>query len=64
MAVNPQNWTTTFEVIHRYYADFTVSGFSVEEDFGLNVAIIAEDDSLSTPYEDGLWHLTDELQGT
>lgn len=61
-AVNPQNWSTTFEVIHRYYADFYVTGFSMEEDFGLNVALIAEDDSLSTPYEDGIWHLTEGLQ--
>ncbi|HSH01071.1 MAG TPA: LamG-like jellyroll fold domain-containing protein [Anaerolineae bacterium] len=61
---NPQNWTTNLQILHRYYDDFYVTGFAVEEDFGMNVAIIAEDDSLTTPYEDGIWHLSAELEKT
>ncbi|MEM7128456.1 MAG: LamG-like jellyroll fold domain-containing protein [Chloroflexota bacterium] len=61
---NTQNWTSHVAVIQRYYESFHLTGMSVTEDAGLQVAMIADDDALTAPYERDLWRLADGLQRT
>ncbi|MCP4542385.1 MAG: hypothetical protein GY832_35125, partial [Chloroflexi bacterium] len=56
-------WKTSQSVIHSYYDDFYITGMSVREDHGIDLAIIAETDT-SLAYESDLWHLANTLQNT
>ncbi|MCP4537165.1 MAG: LamG domain-containing protein, partial [Chloroflexi bacterium] len=56
-------WYTSQTVIQTYYDDFYITGMSVREDHGIDLAIIAETDT-SLAYESNLWHLANTLQQT
>ncbi|MCP4538821.1 MAG: hypothetical protein GY832_16935, partial [Chloroflexi bacterium] len=57
------NWTTSNSVIQTYYESFTLTGLTVREDHGLDVAIIAQPPGTGNAnYDDQLWHMADSLQ--
>ena len=56
------NWVTRNSIIQTYYESFTLTGLTVREDHGIDVAIIAQPPGGN--YEDDLWHLGDSLQTT
>ncbi|MCP4541339.1 MAG: LamG domain-containing protein, partial [Chloroflexi bacterium] len=63
-ATNSGNWVTSMAVIQTYYEDFTLTGLSVREDYGMDMAVIAQTDALTVDYENYLWHLSNNLLAT
>ena len=55
---------TEKKAIKTYYEDFYLTGMAVREDYGLDLAIMAQNNALSTDYENYLWHLSNGLQVT
>ena len=58
------HWVTDFQVVQTYYEDFTLTGLTVREDYGLELAVMAQSDALTVDYENYLWHLSNALQTT
>lgn len=58
------NWISEESIIQTYYDPFSLTGLSVKEDQGMEVALLAQRNATSAAagYEDGLWHVADGLQ--
>lgn len=55
------NWQSYTDVVHTYYEDWYVTGLSVQEEQGVDVAIISS--NVAEGYdESSLWHVADGLQ--
>lgn len=63
----PAHWNTNVSrVIHTYQDDFTLSGLSVVEDHGVNMAVIFENPATDSDpnYDDPLWGMSHGLERT
>jgi hypothetical protein len=58
------HWVTDQNVAQIYYDDFHLTGLSVTEEHGMNVAVIAQKHLAQGSYAGYLWHLSDALQQT
>jgi hypothetical protein len=56
------NWSSNLTIAQTYYEDFYLSGLTVREDYGMDIAVLAQDNALSVDYENYLWHLSNGLQ--
>jgi hypothetical protein len=63
-AADSGNWQTGITIVHSYYEDFYVTGLTVTEEYGYDLAVIAQNDALNQPYEDDLWSLGNNLLST
>ena len=63
-AADSGNWETTKTVIHTYYEDFHITGLTVREEHGLELAVVAQNDALNHDYENDIWHLGNGLVNT
>ncbi|MCP4543086.1 MAG: LamG domain-containing protein, partial [Chloroflexi bacterium] len=61
-AADSGHWVSANSVIQTYYEDFYLTSLYVKQEHGMQAAVIAQNDALSVPYEDSLWHLADGLQ--
>ena len=61
---NHDNWKSKSRIIHTYYEDFYLTGMVVREDYDFEMAVIAQNNALSQPYENYLWQLANGLSGT
>jgi hypothetical protein len=61
-AENFDNWTTDITVIQTYYEDFALTGLSVQEHHGMEIAVVAQRDADTVDYEDSLWVLVNGLE--
>ena len=57
-----QIWKTRSQIVQTYYEDFYLTGLSAREDYGMDLAIIAQNNATSVDYENYLWHLSNGLQ--
>ncbi|MEM7031362.1 MAG: LamG-like jellyroll fold domain-containing protein, partial [Chloroflexota bacterium] len=59
------NWVSNVEIMQTYYGDFYLTGLTVREDHGGEIALFAEATNVgNSNYDDYLWHLADSLQDT
>ncbi|MCB0194085.1 MAG: LamG domain-containing protein, partial [Anaerolineae bacterium] len=58
------HWVSETNVVQTYYEDFTLTGLSVKEDYGMEAAIIAQNEAAIADYENYLWVLSHHLQDT
>ena len=58
------HWETDTTIMQTYYDQFTVTGLTVEEQYGMDVALIGQPEAANgnLAYEDSLWHLAANLQ--
>jgi uncharacterized repeat protein (TIGR01451 family) len=64
-AADSGNWKTSTAVVQSYYDSFYLTGLTVREDHGGQVAVIAQPKGVgSSAYEDRLWHLASNLEET
>ena len=63
-ATDSGNWVSNMAVIHAYYDPFHITGLTVQEDYGYEMAIMGQADALSVPYEGDLWHIGNSLMST
>jgi uncharacterized repeat protein (TIGR01451 family) len=61
---NKDHWLTELKVVQTYYEDFTLTGLNIYEDYGTEIAVMAQTNALTADYEDYLWHLGNALQYT
>ncbi|MCB0188951.1 MAG: thrombospondin type 3 repeat-containing protein, partial [Caldilineaceae bacterium] len=63
-ASDSENWTTELTVIQSYYEEFYLTGLTVTEDYGFDVAVLSQANALSVTYENYLWHLANSLSSS
>lgn len=63
-ATDGDNWVTAVAVIQAYYEEFYLTGMTVQEAHGFEMAVLGQRDALAQPYADDLWHVGNSLMST
>ena len=66
-ASDPEHWyTDQSRIVQTYNEDFKLAGLNIQEDYGLDMAVIFEDPAIDPDpqYDDPLWGLSHGLEGS